>query len=179
MSHLWTKDADEAWIECPLEGDVVVIDAGTPARVDLPGLGTKPCDALLARTRDAHGLEQWALLCAPHGRTRVNAASLPVGIRVLADRDAITLEDGRTVFFSCERLAQIVPFPGGNDGTCCIRCKLALEHGEPAVRCPAPGCGFWHHQSDDLPCWTYTEGCAGCGHPSAFDAGYQWSPREL
>jgi hypothetical protein len=98
---------------------------------------------------------------------------------VLADRDAIALGDRQILFFSSEKLARVLPFPGKDDHTSCIRCKLPLESGTPAVRCPSPECGFWHHQSDDQSCWTYTAACASCGHPTAFDAGFQWSPWEL
>ena len=142
-------------------------------------LVSQDAQTLLVRTHGTNGFDRWSLLCAPHSTARVNGTPVYAGIRVLADRDAITLDDGNTVFFSCERLAQVVPFPGEDDGTRCIRCKLVLEPATPAVRCPAPGCGFWHHQSEAQPCWTYAESCVSCGHPTAFDAGFQWSPREL
>ena len=179
MSHLWIKDGDGEWVDHPLDTDFAAMSPGAPAPSlarEAPHRGSGP---VLARARDARGLERWVLLDASTSRTRVNGAPMRIGVRVLDDRDGIALGDGCTVFFSSERRAQAVPFPGEDDGTCCIRCKLPLEPGTPAVRCPAPGCGFWHHQCDGTPCWTYTESCAGCGQPTAFDAGFQWSPSEL
>lgn len=179
MSHLWIKDADGAWVDHPLDSDFLTMPPGAPAPLVACETLSRASAPVLARARDARGLERWVLLDASASRTRVNGAPIGIGARVLSDRDAIALADGRTVFFSSERLAQTVPFPGEDDRTCCIRCKLPLAPGMPAVRCPAPDCGFWHHQCDDSPCWTYTEGCAGCGHPTAPDAGFQWSPAEL
>jgi hypothetical protein len=179
VSLLWVNEGEGVWVHHPLDADFVVLSPGDPVRLvvgDAPSFGSGP---VLARGPDARGFERWIILDASASRTRINGAPMPIGARVLADRDAISLGVGPTVFFSCERLAQAVPFPEEDDRTCCIRCKLPLEPGTPAVRCPAPECGFWHHQCDDTPCWTYTESCAGCGHPTAFDSGFQWSPSEL
>jgi hypothetical protein len=179
VSHLWLKDGDGAWVDHPLESDFVTISPAAPAPLVACQTLSRESGPLLARAWDARGLERWVLLDGNASRTRVNGAPMPIGARVLADRDAIALGEGRTAFFSCERIAQLELFPGDDNGTCCIRCKLPLEPGTPAVRCPAPECGFWHHQCDDTPCWTYAESCAGCGHPTAFDTGFQWSPTEL
>lgn len=179
MSHLWIKDGEGIWIDHPLDADGVSIGPGGPAPLAARALLCRRSGPVLAKTRVARDLECWVLLDGSASRVRVNGVPLRIGVRVLADRDAIALGDVRVMFFSSERLAQIVPFPGRDDGTCCIRCKLPLEPGVPSVRCPAPACGFWHHQCDDTPCWTYTESCAGCGHPTAFESGFQWSPSEL
>lgn len=179
MSLLWALDGSGTWVGLPLGSGAVAIPGGAGATLASAAVPRRVPDPVLMRSGDPLGVARWLLLCAPGSRIRVNGARLHAGIRVLADRDAIALGDGRSVFFCAERLAEVVPFPGGDDATSCIRCKLPLEPGTPAVRCTAPGCGFWHHQCDDHPCWTYTTGCAGCGYPTAFDAGYQWSPMEL
>jgi len=176
---LWINEGEAVWVDHPLDADFVTLAPGSPVRLVVGGVPSFGSGPMLARGRDARGSEGWIILDESASRTRINGAPMPVGARVLADRDAIALGDGCTVFFSSERLAQVVPFPDEDDRTCCIRCKLPLEPGTPAVRCPAPGCGFWHHQYDDTLCWTYTESCAGCGHPTAFEAGFQWSPSEL
>jgi len=179
MSHLWVEDATGTWSRHPLETECVRLAAHGPVAVldDEPaGGGDAP---LLVRGGSEHGLDRWALLCAPASGVRVNGARVGIGVRMLCDRDAIAPGDGRTLFFSSERAAVIGPFPDAGHETFCIRCKLPLEAGSAAVRCPAPECGFWHHETPDQPCWSYAEGCAGCGHPTAFDAGPQWTPGEL
>lgn len=99
-------------------------------------------DPMLIRTQDCRGQERLVLLCPPRNGTRVNGQRVPIGARVLSDRDVIALGGGQTVWFSSECGAEVVPFAG--EHASCIRCKLPLEPGTPAVRCPAPGCGFWH-----------------------------------
>jgi hypothetical protein len=81
------------------------------------------------------------------------------------------------VFYSTERLALVEEFPGANAPAYCPRCKQAIASGHPAVKCP--GCGVYYHQSNELPCWTYTDVCALCPQSTALDAGYQWSPEAL
>ncbi len=179
MSHLWVKDADRDWKELPIDSALVQVAPSGLVPLVVPELLNGVCDPVLLRTEDSCGSERWALLVSSCSRVRVNGETLLTSVHILRDRDAIALDDGSKVFFSTERIAQIEPFPGDDRGTCCIRCKLPLEPGTPAVRCPAPGCGFWHHQSDEQPCWSYRPSCAGCGHPTAFDAGFQWSPSEL
>lgn len=179
MSHLWVKPDAAEWLDHALEVDRVRLTPDAP----LPWTPSErlgaAADPVLVRTRDGHGRERWTLLCPPGSRVRVNGMLVAIGARMLADRDAIALGNGQTVFFSAEQVAEVVSFPAENNATSCIRCKLPLAGDTPAVRCPSPGCGFWHHHSEEQPCWTYTPGCANCGHPTAFDAGYQWTPEEL
>lgn len=149
---------------------------GAPTAVARERLGSLG-EPVLARTES--DLAGWTLICPPGAPVRVNGTPVPLGVRTLADRDAISIagpEGRRTVFLSLERAAELIAFPGEDHETHCIRCKLPLAPGTPAVRCPGRDCGFWHHQSAEQPCWTYTEGCANCGHPTAFDAGLQWTP---
>ena len=181
MSHLWIKDPGGAWGIHPLEDDLFQLAARAATAITPEQLGAVN-GALLMRSESEHGLERWMLLCAPHERVRINGMLVTVGIRALADGDAISLVTDRerqTLFLSLERSAEIVPFPGNDDGTCCIRCKLPLAPDAETVRCPGRDCGFWHHQTSAQPCWTYTDGCANCGHPTAFDAGFQWTPEAL
>ena len=179
MSLLWVKNEDGAWVDHALDNDLVAIGPDAAMPMVAPDARGSHSGTLLVRSGDTHGLDRWLIICSPGSRTRVNGALLPTGVRALVDRDAIALGDRQVLFFSSEQLAQVLPFPGKDDHTSCIRCKLPLESGTPAVRCPAPKCGFWHHQSDDQSCWTYTAACASCGHSTAFDAGFQWSPWEL
>jgi len=81
------------------------------------------------------------------------------------------------MFFSTELLAGVTPYPGSERPILCARCKAEIATASPAVRCPR--CGAWHHQSDELPCWTYAERCSVCDQPTALDAGFAWTPEEL
>ena len=95
-----------------------------------------------------------------------------------SEREAVVLLHGLgRCYFSTETLARIEPLSEEDATGCCPRCKQGLTAGQPAVKCP--GCGVWHHQSDELPCWTYAERCAICGGSTALDAGFSWTPEEL
>jgi hypothetical protein len=135
--------------------------------------------ALLLRSRTDQG-ETWlvmnATLASAAGGVALNGVPLHAGIRVLADRDEIRIEGLGRVFFSTEELACVASFPGADTPTFCPRCKQEVTAGSPAVRCPA--CQRWYHQSDEYPCWTYTAQCL-CGHPTAMDTSYWWTPNGL
>jgi len=168
MAHLWREDqflglAEPAWVVQPLDGEAAV------------PLGGASAAALLLRSRSDEG-ESWLALSATPSGVALNGAPLRARIRVLADRDEIRIRGFGRVFFSTEELACIVPFAGTPTTTYCPRCKLVLAPGWPAVRCPS--CRRWYHQSHEYPCWTYTAQCL-CGHPTALDAGFQWTPNGL
>lgn len=80
------------------------------------------------------------------------------------------------MYFSNQRHPVVEPLPESDEPRFCPRCKSVIETGSPAVRCVA--CGSWYHQSDEFPCWTYSESCV-CGYPTALDGDYRWTPHEL
>jgi hypothetical protein len=122
--------------------------------------------------------EVWLLLTTQDHAVWVNGSPLSTRLRVLRDRDEVRLRDGRRLFFSTERLAQIEAFPGAEDTIYCVRCRQALAPHSPAIQqCPA--CGVWHHQTEELLCWTYAERCAMCDQQTRLDAGFRWTPEEL
>jgi hypothetical protein len=182
MAHLWTrKDGD--WGARRLDG----------ARFDLAADSIRPAGdcsqaapggqtALLIRV-DTGGSKVWALIAPADCDIRVNSRAASAGIRVLADRDEIRI-NGVAQYFSTETLAAVEAFPGTGRAVFCGRCRQKIEAGTPAVCCP--GCGIWYHQdesaslaeSERLPCWTYTEKCAFCGHPTALETGFAWTPEE-
>ena len=173
MPHLWMQDrspetGEPDWVVRPLEDEAAVPLGHAPASAD-------GAAALLLRSRTDHG-EIWLAMSATPTGVALNGVPLHAGIRVLADRDEIRVEGLGRVFFSTERLARVEPFPDVAGATFCPRCKQAIAAGTPAVCCPA--CQRWYHQSDDCPCWSYTPHCL-CGHPTALDAGFQWSPNGL
>jgi len=157
MAHLFTttRDAGE-WSRRPLDADTLIAD-----------------DARLVRATTPDG-ERWVVLGAPS--VRVNGVALGAGIAVLRDRDEL-FAAGVRMFFSTETLAVIAPFPAGVEDVLCARCRTSMVADTPAVRCP--DCGAWHHQTDGLPCWIYTERCARCPRTTAFDADYAWTPEGL
>jgi hypothetical protein len=173
MAVLWIHDdLEQRWCPVPLNGKAVTLtdDPERPAveevsarspMVVLP-VGPGADRVLLARA----GAAVW-----------VNGDPLLLGIRVLRDRDVIRIGAREScVVFSAESLPQVVPFDQ-QQPTPCARCKTDIERGAPVVRCPK--CSAWHDQSKDLPCWTNTDKCAMCGHPTAMDGQYQWSPEGL
>jgi hypothetical protein len=156
MAHLWIEEAAR-WAALPLHADGLrLADAEAP---------------LLRRGRTPEG-ETWVVI---GGRdVFVNGRRLAAGMRVLRDRDEIRVGDSSPIFFSCERLAAIEAFAGASGPAYCPRCKQELLHETPVVRCPQ--CRVAHHQTDELPCWTYTPACALCDQPTALDGAYRWRP---
>ena len=174
MAHLWIRD-DEGFAVLALTDAPLALGVHPPRPVELSALG----GALSARGR----VELWpsrqafVLLAPPHASVRVNGDPLELGVRVLVDRDELRVPGTGTSFFSTETLAEPVPFPPVPRPVFCPRCKQQLEHGHVAVRCPQ--CRIWHHQSAELPCWTYSERCAMCSQETRLDAGYRWTPEAL
>ena len=149
--------------------------------VPLPAAGLFPLAGaelrLLSRPGNAVGGK--ATWVAIGGGLRINGAPLPLGLRVLKNRDGLTTPDGSRFFFTDEAPAQVEAFPGlgeGKPGTC-ARCRTAIAPGELAVRCP--GCGAWSHETEKLPCWTYAGAvaCPLCSQPNLLGT-YTWSPEE-
>lgn len=176
MAHLWVRDVSKQWAVTPLEGDAFTLTAN-PLH---PGWVRRNRDesdnpAIILR-RQGPDAEIWVLITAIKASVRVNGMPLLTGIHVLRDRDELRVGGVGRVFFSAERLACVEPFPGAA-AVFCPRCKQELTKGCPAVRCPQ--CRVWHHQSEGLPCWTYSERCPLCDQPTELEAGYRWAPEEL
>jgi hypothetical protein len=165
MAHLWLREAAGEWAALPLLGAV--------------DLGARPPRAAVDATeillRPLAGSRGWALVARAGARLRVNGEPLLGDLRVLADRDQIRV-GGETLYFTTEDPARVEPFAGAERPLSCPRCRQALAPGTAAVRCPA--CGVWHHQSEELPCWTYAATCALCPRATDLQAGLQWSPEE-
>lgn len=176
MAHLWTR-ASTLWEPVRLDADVFDFPCATaPAVSDQPRRERVYASIRLRRVGDGAD-PRWVMVAGPTDRVLRNGTPTVLGLSVLADRDEIRLPDGREFFFSTEMLASVEPFPATGVRGFCPRCKQVIAPASPAVRCP--GCGLWHHASDDLPCWNYGPRCAACPQDTAFDAGFRWTPEEL
>lgn len=167
MAHLWLRDAAGEWAVLPLAGAV--------------DLGHRPPRAEAGEAavvlRPLAGGSGWALVArsGAGARVRVNGEPLLGDLRVLADRDQLRLGD-EALYFSTENPARVEPLAQAERPLACPRCRQTIAPATPAVRCPA--CGVWHHQSEELPCWTYAPTCALCPRSTDLQAGLQWSPEE-
>ena len=172
MPVLWMKAA-ENWLAVSLDN----IDAGRLGESDA-GAGSVSPDMRSYLVRVGSGPDAvWVLLTTRSSRARRNGRSLPLGISVLRDRDEIrSPESGAegALFFSTESLATVREFIPCGRPIPCARCTAFLEEGCASVRCPK--CGAYHHQTDELPCWTYDGKCARCDQPTDLQSGYVWTP---
>ncbi len=183
MANLWLQDAEEKeWAVSPLIGGaygvsgrgLLLLDDGCRHDGFMPSV-------LLVRC-DSGSVELWSLLARKCASVQVNG-SPPLGVRLLRDRDELVIRaDGASAalhcFFSSEKFAEVVPYPGGDAAGRCPRCKLPIERGQMAVRCPT--CNVWHHEVEGgRQCWTYAATCALCDQPTRLDAGFRWTPEQL
>jgi hypothetical protein len=180
MAHLWIRKDDSGprghttsaeWAVMPLDGGAVALGGD----MEGPRQSQRGGSALLLRSRDS-ARETWLVLSPASGGIRLNGESLHGGIRALADGDELVVDAGDRYFFSSETLAEVEPLDAA-PAVVCPRCNQAIPRESPAVRCPQ--CGIWHHQSDELPCWTYSPRCGLCPQPTALDSGFRWTPEGL
>lgn len=175
MAHLWLQEGKRVWGVFPLEAQNLSLPDALPAGGIGRRDGLEPTEAILLRP-DSESGTRWVLMSASES-VRVNGLPLLTGIHVLDDRDEICMGALCPVYFSTEDLAQVEDFPGSGQPGLCPRCKLVIARGKRAVRCPR--CRVWHHQTDELPCWTHTPRCAVCDQATQLGIGYRWSPEEL
>jgi hypothetical protein len=171
MAHIWYRDSENGWTALALDGRVVELTDCPPRVLAAAPDSGEVARAILMLARGGAGTA-WVLL-AREG-VRVNGLQPVAGMHVLRDRDEIVVDANTEMFFSAETLAHIEGFPGAPQPVYCGRCRQVLTMGQPGVRCPQ--CGLWHHQTAELPCWTYAETCGLCPQRTALDAGFAWVP---
>jgi hypothetical protein len=176
MSHLWIKDDTQGWSVLQLQQTAIALTAQGPQFIeDLAEARGFPKDILLMPIGGADG--SWVLIASASTDVSVNGLPLVTGIRVLADQDEIRVSSLESYFYSTESLARVQAFHASEQTLFCPRCKQEITEGECAVRCP--GCRVWHHETEDLNCWTYSEGCALCAHPTEISGTFRWTPEDL
>ena len=172
MAHFWAW-RDQQWTVEPLERDCESLDTRYPPdRSHRYGERSPDREAVALMRIEGTNTEVWILMSGPDADVRINGRWVAGGIRVLCDRDEIVVRGTRR-YFSTETLARIEPFDAERTVSC-PRCRQTIDPEAPAVRCPR--CKVWHHQSDELPCWTYADTCAMCPQPTDLAAGYLWTP---
>ena len=178
MAVLWVRqeDAEAPWGIVALgdhDGLVLTGEATQPVRRPQDG---EPGNGQVSLLRHGTaGSEEWVLVAGGTRSARVNGVPVCLGMRALGHKDEIAI-DCQRAFFSTERMARVEPFPGAERPVFCPRCKLEIEKGTPAVRCPNPECGLWHHESTELNCWTYTPQCSTCSQETELGGDYRWIP---
>jgi hypothetical protein len=162
MSRLWREVAGAGWLPLPFGGDSL----GENVRVVSFGRGAEGGVGLLVR---------------PGVTLRVNGLPVLGGFRLLEHKDEILVGSTR-VFFSAEATPERATFRLQGEGrrpTCPV-CRGPIKDGEEAVQCP--GCGRWFHQLEGSDgqraktCWTYSESCRFCNHPTALTGEPVWRP---
>lgn len=173
MAHLWITDDAGEWGALPITGEEMDLSADPPRAA----AGGSVPRAALVRGREGAG-EEWLVMAGPDAPIRVGGSPVPTGLRVLDDKSEVGRPGRAPVFLSTERQLRVEPFTGAERQRECPRCKQPIATGTPAVRCPDPSCGYWHHQTDDLPCWTYASTCACCAQETTMNAGFSWAPED-
>ena len=177
MAHLWVTTEAQQWAVLPLEDDALTLTTSPPQPVSHPLAEDEALsNVLLVRTRGAEGVT-WVLIAGAGSGVSVNGLPLATGLRIVSDRDEIRISGVSNLYFSTESLARVEEFSGSGQTLVCPRCKQEIEKGSMAVRCPS--CGVWHHQTEELNCWTYSEVCALCTYATDINAGFRWTPKEL
>jgi len=185
MPHLWVQTIDGDWKTAPLTDTAYQLSDTEPVALGDTVPGQSLADfPWLVRTTESQE-PTWSLLSSARSHARVNGSPVALGIRVLDDRDEIVVggpasDDTRRCFFSTERLVVVEPFPGAAQPVHCPRCKQEIHPGTFSVQCPHPTCRMWHHQTKDLPCWSYAATCASpaCDQPTDTKI-YRWTPEDL
>jgi hypothetical protein len=175
MAHLWFRDEDGVWGVMPMNGRAVDVSV-YPPRLLAEGFRIVEGAPSAVIGVGAGAVPVWVLMVGGTGDVRVNGFPPVAGMRVLQDRDEIRAAVGDPLFFSTETLAHVEEFPGSERTVYCGRCRQAMVKGQMAVRCPNGQCAIWYHQTEQLPCWTYTPTCAFCPQSTSLDAGFTWTP---
>jgi hypothetical protein len=125
----------------------------------------------------AAGAPVWLLVSGPDARPLINGEPSRLGVVALSNRDELRWAPGAPpVYFSTETPATVAAVPASAARGACPRCRRPILADTLGVRCP--DCGVWHHATEELPCWTYSDRCAVCERSTALGR-LAWSPEAL
>jgi hypothetical protein len=119
------------------EGPWSVVPAAT---VSVASESVSSTESSLATVRGSDGT--WVLVWRPGDVVRVSGVPLQGGIHVLRDRDEISVNGQKPMFFSTEKLPRIDVFVETGKPEHCPRCNSLIEPGMKIVSCP--DCGVIH-----------------------------------
>lgn len=173
VAHIWFRDDENIWSAMPLDRHAVDISVHPP-RVLAKGFRLGE-DTLAVVTRsEVRDSRVWVLLVAENNHVRINGFAPVAGVRVLQDHDEIRVAFLDPLFFTTAMLARVEEFTATGRAVFCGRCRQPMQNAEMAVHCPQ--CGIWYHQTEKLPCWTYSPLCGFCPQSTSLDAGFVWIP---
>jgi hypothetical protein len=177
MAHLWLWKSEQ-WTIVPLTKDALQLPAH-PAPAARPATDAPtPTARVVIRRHRAEGVsEAWLVLAPAPSAVRVNGAALSQGLHLLQDKDELQLAGTPPLYFSTERVAAVEAFPGAERAMLCPRCKMEMQAGQAAVRCPV--CRTWYHQVEpDLNCYTYALRCQVCAKETKLGGSLEWVPED-
>lgn len=177
MAHIWVYEESQ-WAVLPLDGALFSLGHRRPRARSTGSNAPRDYEKdVLIMSVGEPSKDSWVLLAGPGSEVHVNGARIRLGVRCVRDCDEIRVAGAGLFYFSTERLAAVEPFAGSSSNAFCPRCRQEIASGQPSVKCPA--CGVWYHQSEDFPCWTYSETCALCPQTTSMEGGYRWMPEEI
>ena len=169
---LWFRNAEGELVAQPFESSINVLPSLLGCARDVAA-----GDATRIVPFRSGAAVQWVLIAGHALRVRVNGLPIDAfGLRVLAHKDEISVPGLGSVYYSTETPAEVVPFAGSAKPAGCGRCRQPILPSQPSVCCPS--CRVWHHEFDDLKCWTYAKQCSCCSSTTDLDAGFSWVPEE-
>lgn len=180
MAQLWFKPKDAELTLLPLALQAVSVSEFPPRPVDRRPGASAPDAVFLERLPDPRTHEdRWFLVAGERADVWVDGARQDLGLYRLADGQEILVAGAGVVVLSTEEPPRIALLPDTGTDVICPRCKTEIEPGTPAVRCP--DCKLWHHERDDLPCWTYEHSshCAMCTQANVLDGALRRIPGGL
>ena len=107
MAHLWQRETNEdRWAVIPLESDGLAL---SPRRRRLTPaiLGEEMIDAVVLLPMTGARGSDWVLISRSDAEVGINGLPLISGIRVLSDRDEISIGTGESYFFSTETCSPV------------------------------------------------------------------------